>query len=146
MFVARGVTVLQNMAMGSSSQNGVSIVRQINAVNTAEPNNLSLSRWPNDNVKSAIASGSERILLMPRLNKVAERERPGDLFRFQFNVPVGLADELRPAFNANTMRCVKRVPHWPCWLLQKRHMRLFGCSIGLASIAVDAGQNAIRPA
>lgn len=69
-----------------------------------------------------------------------------ELFGFQLNVPVGFADELRPALDTNTVRCIQRVPHRPSWLLQERHISLLGRSIGFTSVAVDTSENAIRPA
>lgn len=69
-----------------------------------------------------------------------------ELFGFQLNVPVSFADELRPAFDANTVRCIQRVPHRPSWLLQKRHICLLGRAISFTGIAVDTSEYAIRPA
>ena len=64
----------------------------------------------------------------------------------QFSVPVAVADELRPAFYSSSVAAVNRLPGRSRWFLAQCHLRLLWRAVRLATVALQASQNAVRPA
>ena len=80
--------------------------------------------------------------------KSSRRLEPGAivfLLLRQFNVPVRLADELRPAFDPQLVSRVQRVPRRLDRLLAQSHSGLLGRAVGLPLVARQAGQHAVVP-
>jgi hypothetical protein len=63
----------------------------------------------------------------------------------QLRVPVHVADELWPAFESDVVVGVDRLPRRPDRLAAERHAGLARRAVGLALVASDAGEHAVRP-
>ena len=72
------------------------------------------------------------------------RQNPGKS-GFEFDVPVNLADELRPTVDTDSDRCVNRLPFWLNRFPFQRHVGLSRRAVGFAGIAINTRHDAILP-
>src|SRR5690606_15027265 len=70
----------------------------------------------------------------------------GSRVLLQFDAPVGLAQEAGPAIDADTAAGVEGLERRPHGAACQWHASLLRSAIGLAGVALDAGQHAILPA